>query len=122
MPATLKIIKVLIEELVMAAGNTAAAAAASAAAAAEFADEENDDDGWEDDPDTLDLSLGATKADLMSYLDPSGVRQKDDETQEYLTSFFLGAARDNISNFQEWYTLLGEEEKEKLNSLAAGVQ
>ncbi|KAF6804429.1 Importin subunit beta-5 [Colletotrichum musicola] len=117
-PASLKILKVLIEELLSASGVSAAANAAAVAAAADFADEENDDDGWEDEPDTLDLSLGGTKADLMSSYIDAGARQRDDETQAYLTEFFLRAARENVANFQEWYGMLTEEERGKLNDLA----
>jgi len=64
-PASLKIIKVLIEELLSASGIQSAA---NQMAAAEFADEEGDDDGWEDVPSVLDLGLGTTKADLMAYV------------------------------------------------------
>lgn len=118
-PASLKIVKVLIEELLSASGARAAANAASAAiAAADFDDEDNDDDGWEDDDDTLDLSLGATKADLMSFMEGGGQRQRDDETQAYLSEFFVHAARENVAGFQDWYNLLTEEEKGKLNELA----
>lgn len=118
-PATLKILKVLIEELLQASGASApTTAAAAAAAAAEFEDDDKDDDGWEDDPDTLDLGLGSTKEDLMSFIDGSGIRQRDDETQAYLTDFFIRAARDNTANFQEWYNMLSEEERGKLNELA----
>ena len=118
-PASLKILKVLIEELLSASGTNAAASAAAAAAAADFADDNNDDDGWEDDPDTLDLSLGTSKAELMALIEGSGARQRDDETQAYLTDFFLRAARDNVAGFQDWYNLLTEEEREKLNELAS---
>lgn len=100
-PASLKIIKVLIEELLSASGIQSAAA--QLAAAAEFADEEGDDDGWEDVPSVLDLGLGTTKADLMAYAEGAGsfMRQKDDETQAYLTEFFVKAANDNIAGFSE---------------------
>ncbi|KAH7369251.1 armadillo-type protein [Plectosphaerella cucumerina] len=122
-PATLKIIKVLIEELLSASGATAASnAAAAAAAAAQFDDDDKDDDGWEDEPDTLDLSLGTTKEDLMSFLESGGGRQRDDETQAYLSEFFVRAARDNVANFQDWYSMLGEEEQGKLQQLAAPGQ
>lgn len=120
-PASLKILKVLIEELLSASGANAAANAAAVAAAAEFADEENEDDGWEDEPETLDLSLGGTKADLMSFIEGSGARQRDDETQAYLTEFFMRAARENVANFQEWYGMLTEEERGKLNELASAA-
>lgn len=120
-PAPLKILKVLIEELLSASGLTSAANVA-AAAAAEFADEDNDDDGWEDDPDTIDLSLGSTKADLMGYLDSSSMRHRDDETQQYLSEFFVAAARDNVAGFGEWYNNLTVEEKAKLSEMANAQQ
>ncbi|KAI1280003.1 armadillo-type protein [Xylaria sp. FL0933] len=116
-PAPLKILKVLIEELLSASG-LASAPNAAAAAAAEFADEDNDDDSWEDDPDTIDLNLGSTKADLMGYLDASNMRHRDDETQQYLSEFFVAAARENIAGFGEWYNNLTEEEKGKLSEMA----
>lgn len=116
-PASLKIVKVLIEELLSASGARAAANAASAAmASADFDDEEGDDEGWEDDDDTLDLGLAATKSDFMSFID--GQRQPDDETQAYLTDFFLRCARENVASFQDWYNVLTEDEKSKLNELA----
>lgn len=119
-PASLKIIKVLIEELLSASGMQSAAAQA-AAAAAEFADEEGDDDGWEDVPNTIDLSLGSAKADLMAWGEGQGsfVRQRDDETQAYLTEFFVKASRENVAGFNELYGALTEDEKRKLNELAA---
>ncbi|GAP92317.1 putative importin-beta domain-containing protein [Rosellinia necatrix] len=116
-PAPLKILKVLIEELLSASGLTSASNAA-AAAAAELADEDNDDDSWEDDPDTIDLSLGSNKADLMRYLDASNMRARDDETQQYLSEFFVAAARDNVAGFMEWYNNLTVEEKGKLSEIA----
>lgn len=126
-PATLKILKVLIEELLSASGAQGAANAA-AAAVAEFggadaaSDGDDDDEGWEDEPggggDTLDLSLGGVRADLMSYMDTANLRQRDDETQAYLTEFFVTAARENVAGFQGWYELLTEEEKGKLQELA----
>ncbi|RFU32070.1 hypothetical protein B7463_g4248, partial [Scytalidium lignicola] len=118
-PASLKIVKVLIEELLSASGVQSAVNAA-AAAAAEFADEEADDDSWEDLPNTLDLGLGSTKADLMAYAEGSSsfMRQRDDETQAYLSEFFVKAARENIAGFNELYAALTEDEKRKLNELA----
>ncbi|EWY96609.1 hypothetical protein FOYG_05253 [Fusarium oxysporum NRRL 32931] len=119
-PASLKIIKVLIEELLSASGQRAAANAASAAVASASFDDENDEEGWEDEDDTLDLSLGTTKADLMSFME-GGQRQRDDETQAYLTDFFIRCGRENIANFQEWYNMLTEEEKSKLNEVASSA-
>lgn len=53
----------------------------------------------------------------MSFLEASNIRHRDDETQAYLTEFFLTAARDNIAGFGEWYNQLTEDEKAKLNEL-----
>lgn len=113
--AQLKIIKVLIEELLSASGIQNAA---TAAAAAEFADEEGDD-GWEDVPNVLDLGMGATKADLMAFGDGAAWgRQRDDETQAYLSDFFVKASSENIASFNELYGQLTDGEREKLNELA----
>ncbi|KAM0384275.1 hypothetical protein ACHAPY_001651 [Fusarium culmorum] len=119
-PASLKIIKVLIEELLSASGQRAAANAAAAAVASASFEDENDEEGWEDDDDTLDLSLGATKHDLMSFVE-GGQRQRDDETQAYLTEFFIRCGQENTANFQEWYNMLTEEEKMKLNEVASSA-
>lgn len=124
-PATLKILKVLITELLSASGANAASNLAAAAAshmAEDDDDDDGDDEGWEDEPDTLDLSLGSTKADLMGWIENTNSRKRDDETQQYLSEFFLAAAKDNISGFQQWYNMLTEEEKAKLNELAAPQQ
>ncbi|RDL30402.1 uncharacterized protein BP5553_10280 [Venustampulla echinocandica] len=118
-PAPLKIVKVLIEELLSASGIQTAANAA--AAAAEFADEEGENDDWEDVPNILDLGLGSTKAELMAYGNDgaaSFMRQRDDETQAYLTEFFLKAGTENIAGFNELYAALTDEERAKLNELA----
>lgn len=117
-PATLKILKVLIQELLSASGSGAAAAhaAAMANAAADY-DSDDGDDTWEDEPDTLDLGLGS-RADMLA-LGEEGARLKDDETQAYLSEFFMSAARDNVAGFQEWYGMLTGEERSKLEELAA---
>ena len=57
-PAPLKIIKVLVEELLSASG---VARPMDPATGAELDEEESDDGEWEDDTDTLDLGLGVTK-------------------------------------------------------------
>lgn len=115
-PVTLKILKVLIEELLSASGVTGAANAA-AAAAAEFADADEDDgdEGWEDENDTVDPS----HAHLMSLVEGASSRMRDDETQQYLSEFFVRAARENIADFQTWYGMLTEDEQKKLNELAS---
>ncbi|RDA84912.1 hypothetical protein CP532_0438 [Ophiocordyceps camponoti-leonardi (nom. inval.)] len=130
-PATLKIVKVLIEELLSASGASAAANAASAAVAASNADGEAgaDEDGWEDEDDDhlVDLSIAAMGPELMMFGDIGGTgggsggrRQRDDETQAFLTDFFMRCARENVAGFQDWYGMLTEDEKAKLNELANG--
>ncbi|KAH6632358.1 armadillo-type protein [Chaetomium tenue] len=120
-PAPLKILKVLIEELVSASGMQAAANVA-AAAATELADEDDDGDneGWEDEADdTLDLALGGTKSDLMGWLEGGGSsRQRDDETQAYLVDFFIRADAENIAEFQNWCAMLSDDEKQKVKEAA----
>lgn len=118
MPATLKIIKILVEELTSASGAQNASSAA-AAAAAKFADEEEEDeDGWEDEPDTVDLNLGSTKNDLMSYLEASSMtRHQDDETNRFLTDFFRRVAQS--PDFHTWFEMLTDEEKQKLTAVVS---
>lgn len=116
-PAPLKILKVLVDELASASGMQSAATAA-AAAAAQFVDDDDEDDGWEDEGDTVDLSLGATKSDLMGYLESNNMRNRDDETQQYLAEFFVKAASENVANFNEWYGGFTDDEKAKLQALA----
>lgn len=115
-PATLKILKVLIEELLSASGIQGAANAA-AAAAAEFADADEDDgdEGWEDEPDTVDAAGAAA---IMSMVEGAGNRMRDDETQQYLSEFFIRVAHENIADFRTWYSMLTEDEQKKLNELA----
>lgn len=50
------------------------------------------------------------------------MRQKDDETQAYLSEFFIKAGGENIAGFNELYAALSDEEKRKLNELAQQVQ
>lgn len=109
----------LIDELLFASGKQAAAMAAADAAKLAELEEDDGDDGWEDEPGLLDLSLGTTKNDLMSYFEGGGNRVQDDETQAYLTDFFLQAARENTAGFTDWYAQLNEGEKAKLNEIAA---
>jgi hypothetical protein len=125
-PAPLKILKVLIEELLSASGlNTSSSNLASAAQ--DYLDEE-DDDGWEDLPSsanlTFDLGLGSTKESLMAFGNGEGRfdRQRDDETQGYLIEFFVRAGRENIAGFEGWYAGLTDDERRKLEVVAGGGQ
>ncbi|KZM24436.1 intracellular protein transport [Ascochyta rabiei] len=115
-PATLKILKVLIVELQSAAG-----APLDANAAAELADEASDDGSWEDEPNPfVDLGSGLTKEQLMAYAaddGPSSGRQRDDETQAFLVEFFTRAA--TTPGFAEDFGQLNEEEQQRLRDSAA---
>jgi len=118
-PAPVKIVKVLIEELLSASGRLPDI---HGAAAADLPDDEGEDDGWEDLPNTLDLGLGSSKAALMAWGEGTGhyTRQQDDETQTYLIEFFTKAFQENIAGFSDIYTgALNEEERAKLNEVVA---
>ncbi|KAL2153664.1 hypothetical protein VTH82DRAFT_4819 [Thermothelomyces myriococcoides] len=121
-PAPLKILKVLIEELVSASGMHAASHAAATAAtelAEEDEDGDGDNDGWEDEPDdTLDLALGSTKSELMGWAEGNNSRQRDDETQAYLIDFFMRADSENIADFRHWCGMLTDDEKRKIKEAA----
>ncbi|KAF2145557.1 uncharacterized protein K452DRAFT_315776 [Aplosporella prunicola CBS 121167] len=115
-PAPLKILKVLVEELLSASGNLQQGM--NAAAQAELQDENSEDEDWEDDPNELDLGLGATKAELMAYADEGGYsgRQRDDETQAYLTNFFREASQK--PGFAEMFAALTPQEQDKLRTMS----
>lgn len=130
----------LIEELSSASGNLSVEAAAAAAAelAAEEDGEASDDGDWEDEPNTLDLSLASIKNQLMSGGGSGGsglgglgdaatasfgdgtnsilsTRQRDDETQAYLMDFFRDVSARNVGGFRDLYAALTEEEQRKLS-------
>lgn len=115
--APLKIIKVLVEELAAASGSKEIDAATTAA----LEEEGSDDDDWEDVPsNVLDLNLGITKQELMSFGEGGSegmfaVRKRDDETQAFLLDFFRHAS--NKADFQQVYAGLTASEQEKLQSL-----
>lgn len=117
-PAPLKIVKVLVEELVSASGNRELDAATAATLEEEGSD---DGDDWEDVPgNVLDLGLGVTKQELMAFGEGGsegvfGVRKRDDETQAFLLEFFREAS--TKPGFQELFAALTPNEQEKLRSL-----
>jgi hypothetical protein len=111
-PASLKILKVLIVELQSASG-----AALDASAAAELAAEDDGSDAgdWEDEPNPfLDLGSGFSKEQLMAFAneEPGNGRQRDDETQGFLVEFFKRAA--GMQGFEEEFGRLSEEERQRL--------
>ncbi|DAA76939.1 TPA_exp: Uncharacterized protein A8136_7168 [Trichophyton benhamiae CBS 112371] len=124
--APLKIIKVLIEELSSASGgrDIRGAAGLSGSQLDELeSDDENDD--WEDLPSNnnfLDLGLGVTKQELMGFAaeDDDGAlasRQRDDETQAFLTQFFAETA--STPRFQQIFASLTPTEQGRLQSLSS---
>lgn len=118
-PASLKILKVLVSELLAASGNSLDAAAEAAGIA-----DDASDGSWEDDPNPLlDLGTGMTKEQLMAFANESvgdgfgtGSRQRDDETQAYLVGWFREAAA--RPGFEEEFARLDPEEQEKLRSMS----
>lgn len=118
-PAPLKIIKVLVEELGSAAGNKSMDSAT--AAGLDDADSDDGDDDWEDVPgQILDLGMGMTKQALMSFGEGGsegvfGVRQRDDETQAFLVDFFQRASTQ--PGFEGLFGALTPDEQAKLQSL-----
>jgi hypothetical protein len=114
-PASLKILKVLVEELLNAAGSLQQLKEAALEAAES---EGSEDEDWEDDPNTLDLGLGSTRAELMAFAEetPGSDRRPDGETQTYLIQFFHTVSQK--PEFNEQFNALTPEEQEKLRSLA----
>jgi hypothetical protein len=112
-PATLKILKVLIVELQSAAG---AARDLDAAVAAELAEEGSGDEEWEDESNPFaDLGTGFSKEQLMAYAaedGPNQSRQRDDETQGFLVDFFKRASA--TQGFDDEFAALSVEEQGRL--------
>ncbi len=118
-PANLKILKVLAEELTNASSNRFNPSAAAAALDSEGSE---DGDEWEDvgagSTGALDLGLGMTKQELMAYDEeesPTNSRQRDDETSDFLTGWFREQAQK--PEFGEMFAALNSEEREKLQKL-----
>jgi importin-9 len=118
-PANLKILKVLVEELTNASSSRFNPSAAAAALDSEGSE---DGDEWEDvgvnSSGTLDLGLGMTKQELMAYEDEGSAtnsRQRDDETSEFLMGWFRDQAQK--PTFGEMFAALNAEEQEKLQKI-----
>ncbi|KAF2842263.1 ARM repeat-containing protein [Patellaria atrata CBS 101060] len=115
-PMRLKILKVLVEELLV----TSQPSQRTLDAAAELADEAGSDDGdWEDEPGDLDLSNPAVKNELMGYVNegPEAYSHKwsDDETQTFLIGWFRGLG--TRPDFEAVFESLTENEKHKLRTM-----
>ena len=121
-PANLKILKILVEEL-SSATTTAYSDLAAAAAAGLDSEGSEDGDEWEDVGANapLDLGLGMTKQQLMAFDEdensPTNSRMRDDETADYLAGWFRAEAQK--PGFADLYNALNDEEREKLQKLGA---
>ncbi|KAF2219234.1 armadillo-type protein [Elsinoe ampelina] len=117
-PADLKILKILVEELLPATGPEPQSAI-SAATGGSGGLEDDDEEEWEDDPhDFLDLGSGMTKEQLMAFGEGRPEqRGRDDETQRYLVDWFKGLAR--RPGAEEVWGRLTESEKERLGGWLA---
>lgn len=133
-PADLKILKILVDELASAATSQFPdfATAQAAAEALDEADAEGDDgDEWEDvgTGGAIDLASATVRGDLMALVgegrfgadgagaSPTGSRARDEETAEYLLQWFKGEA--DKEGFAGLFEQLTDEEKVKLQQLVA---
>ncbi len=130
-PADLKILKIMVDELASAAMSRfpdLAAAQAAADALDEEDDEAEDADEWEDvgSGGALDLASAGVRTELMGLADefgddapasPTGSRARDEETAEYLLNWFKGEA--GREGFAQMFEMLSEEEKGRLRELVA---
>lgn len=110
-PAQLKIVKVLVEELL------ADSNASTGVAKDDDSDGGTDGSDWEDEPDAfLDLSTGMTKDQLMALgQDDAPTRDRDDETQAILIEFFKRVGAE--AEFSKQFTQLTQMEQDKLRSV-----
>ena len=116
-PAPLKIVKILVDELL---ANNVSRSVETLAPASELEKAESvgsGDSDWEDDDGFLDLGTGMTKEALMGMVaDDMPSRSRDDETQGYLLQWFATKARED--GFGQVFGQLTADEQEKLRSMA----
>ncbi|KAF4549204.1 Importin-beta N-terminal domain-containing protein 1 [Elsinoe fawcettii] len=114
-PADLKILKILVEELLPPGGPEPQSAVSAATRGSGQQDgDDDDDDEWEDDPhDFLNLGSSMTREQLMAFgEDRPEQRGRDDETQRYLVEWFRGLA--GRPGAEQIWGQLSENEKERL--------
>ncbi|THW41829.1 putative importin 9 [Aureobasidium pullulans] len=120
-PAPLKIVKILVDELLSPLTNAISRGVENLAPASEVEKAESvasDESGWEDEDGFLDLGAGMTKEALMGYAaEDAPNRGRDDETQAYLLQWFGGKAQED--GFGEVFAQLTPEEQEKLRSMGS---
>lgn len=129
-PADLKILKLLVDELKNAVTSKYSDLGAARAAAealdddVESLDDDDEDGEWEDDVGDGSLDLGSEKVknELMGLvgegetgISPTGSRMRDDETADYLDKWFR--AEGGTSDFAEGFSRLSESEQKTLRDL-----
>lgn len=116
-PADVKIIKILVDDLGSSSGTRALEAAAAGAIDADDAASDDENDDWEDVPNnTYDLGLGMTKQELMGFAEGGNTgynaRARDEEAYGYLVEFFRATSAE--PGFQVLFDGLNEKEKDTL--------
>jgi len=116
-PAPLKIVKILVDELL---SNNVSRSVETLAPASELEKAESvgsGDSDWEDEDGFLDLGAGMTKEALMGMVaDDAPSRGRDDETQGFLLQWFGAKAQEE--GFGTVFGQLTANEQEKLRSMA----
>lgn len=120
-PANIKILKVLVEELNSSAGGNFSEEKALAAAGLADLESGDEDDDWEDVESTGGSGglegTGLTQQQLMGFLADSSMRTADDESLNYLKGFFAEAAQK--PGFQDMFDMLSPEEQNILRTYAS---
>lgn len=113
-PADVKILKILVDELRTSAESKFAHTAASGVPA-DAESEGSEDEDWEDEPAGIDLGSAAVKEELMAFAEGGNSRARDEETAEYLVKWF----RENGGSeaFVAGFGALNEEEQGHLRRL-----
>ena len=61
------------------------------------------------------------KNELMNLAEGGGgakfIRQRDDETQQFLVDWFVTVGREDVGGFKGWWGLLTDEERGKLEEV-----
>ncbi|KAI4716177.1 putative importin 9 [Aureobasidium sp. EXF-10727] len=116
-PAPLKIVKILVDELL---SNNVSRSVETLAPASELEKAESvgsGDSDWEDEDGFLDLGAGMTKEALMGMVaDDMPSRSRDDETQGFLLQWFAAKAQEE--GFGAVFGQLTAGEQDKLRSMA----
>jgi hypothetical protein len=116
-PAPLKIVKILVDELLSNNVSRSIETLAPASGLEKADSVGSGDSDWEDEDGFLDLGAGMTKEALMGMVaDDAPSRGRDDETQGFLLQWFGVKAQEE--GFGEVFGQLNTNEQEKLRSMA----